>query len=136
VTPEHDVLHVPQVVADARFASHPFDAIPSQSENPAAHTKLHDPTVHVEIPFEGALHDVPHAPQFAALVARLASHPFAGFRSQSSNPGAQLVIVHAPAVHTAFAFARLHAFPHRPQFAGSEARDASHPSTMLPLQSW
>jgi hypothetical protein len=35
------------------------------------------------------LHDVPHAPQWAALVARFVSHPSAALPLQSPQPEAQ-----------------------------------------------
>lgn len=76
-----------------------------------------------------------HAPQFAAEVLRLTSHPLLAVASQSPKPA-----VHAkpqvPLVHEIVALARAgQAFPHAPQCEVLLVVLISHPSVRLVLQS-
>jgi hypothetical protein len=55
---------LPQVVADPRFASHPFDGLPSQSPYPALHWLTQAPALHAGIACGSVTHAVqlgPHA---------------------------------------------------------------------------
>jgi hypothetical protein len=62
------------------------------------------------------------------------SQPFTASPSQSANPAAHESMWHEPPTHDVLALAPLQARPQRPQFIGSVATAASHPSTMLSLQ--
>jgi hypothetical protein len=56
------------------FASHPFDATPSQSANGGTHEAIsHVPVVHVVFAF-GSTQTCPHEPQFSGVDSS-ASHP-------------------------------------------------------------
>lgn len=60
--------HPPQVdVLLFRFASHPFDAIPSQFANPVLHVGAQEPAEQTVEPF-GFWHCVPHVPQLSKFV--------------------------------------------------------------------
>ena len=81
---------------------------------PAPHVKPHDPSVHVELPFEGTGHEVTQLPQCVGSAAILISHPFDDNPSQSENPGLQ-TNPHAVPLHDAAACAgtghAVHALP-------------------------
>src|SRR5438132_1692590 len=83
-----------------RFTSQPLAAFMSQSANPWLQT----PTPHTALTHEAAAlggigQVLPQPPQFIGSVAMLTSQPVFGSMSQSENPGAQLMIAHAPLVH-------------------------------------
>jgi hypothetical protein len=57
---------------------------------PGPQVTWHAPATHATAPLAGAgPHPRPHAPQWAALVASIASQPLPASPSQSPNPGAQ-----------------------------------------------
>src|SRR5262245_22669672 len=60
-------------------------------------------------------------------VATLVSQPLPGSRSQSENPGEQLMIWQAPIWHACTLLAPVHIRLQAPQFFGSEAVDISQP---------
>jgi hypothetical protein len=125
----HAFVHEPQALPEvARFASHPFAALPSQSAKPLLHSPTpHIPAEQTPVALAGA-HDTPHAPQFAGEFAVSVSQPFTGSPSQSSKPGLH-VTAHAWAVQMLVWFCPAgHARPHAPQFCAS-ARTDSHPFT-------
>ena len=83
VAPEHALPHRPQLAVAVSDASHPLDASPSQSAYPVAQVNPHAPAAHVAVAFGASGHARPHAPQLAALVAVLVSHPLVASPSQS-----------------------------------------------------
>jgi hypothetical protein len=122
----HTTPHAPQSPSVARLASHPVDASPSQSPNPAAHAcRLHAPLKHVAVAWLN-VHAFAHAPQFVTLPFRFVSHPFAAFRSQSPNPAVHAT-PHALPVQLGVPFDELHTRPHDPQFSSSSDVRTSHP---------
>ena len=77
-------------------------------------TAAHTPFVHAP-----PRQDLPHAPQFAPSLAKVTSHPFAKFLSQSPLPVLQ-VAAQAPALQLADPLVtEPHELPHFPQFATS-----------------
>jgi hypothetical protein len=102
--------------------SQPSVATLLQSAKPVAQAITPQrPVAHVPVALGGA-HARPHAPQWASVVPRSVSQPFAAIPSQSPKPGSQRTIAHAPAVQACVATcARLQRVPHIPQFAGSWA---------------
>jgi hypothetical protein len=62
---------------------------------------------------------VPQAPQWLRSVFRLVSQPFAGFPSQSPQPGLQEATVQAPLLQPAVPLATLQTVPQAPQLFGS-----------------
>ena len=89
----HGVPQPPQLsVSVLRFTSQPLPGSPSQFSNPAAHVYWQLPSEQpVETMFGGALaaQSLPHPPQWAELVLRLASQPLPAKPSQLSNPASQ-----------------------------------------------
>lgn len=80
-------------------------------------------------------HAVPHAPQFALLVARFVSQPFVRMPSQLPQPAAQLAMPHVPLVHDATPFAGVgHTFPQAPHVFTDVFRFDSQPLAMVPSQ--
>jgi hypothetical protein len=77
---------------------------------------------------------LPQAPQFATVVFRLTSQPFAAMVSQLPQPDAQAVIAQVPVEHEVVALVYAHPLPHAPQ-SHSVLRLASQPFTGLPSQS-
>jgi hypothetical protein len=78
----HVVPHAPQfAMLVCSAVSQPFTGLLSQLPNPLAHTGEQIPATQEVVPF-GFEHEVPHAPQFTALVNRFASQPFAALPSQ------------------------------------------------------
>ncbi len=107
-TAGHGLPHAPQSVAAVISDTHcPLQFVGVAPEQLVAHA----PLLHsCPVP-----HAVPHLPQCATLVARVASHPFAALPSQLPKPVAQ-VIPHTPAVQVGVPFAPPpQAFPHLPQ---------------------
>ncbi len=80
----HAAPHAPQLVAVVvRAVSQPFAATPSQSPKPPAQAPTaHAPDAHVAAAWASA-QATPQRPQFAALVVRFTSQPFAAPASQS-----------------------------------------------------
>jgi hypothetical protein len=105
----------------------------SQLPHPVAQLGRHIPFTHCVVPC-AFVHAVPHVPQVAVAVSRLASQPFASFPSQSPQPGLHDAIWHVPAAHVAVAFARVHCTPQPPQLASVWA-STSQPSLDCVLQS-
>jgi hypothetical protein len=129
----HTVGHAPQWPASVfRLISQPFDTLPSQLPYPLLQLMPHTPVAHVAVPFV-ALHTTPQPLQFAGLVLRFASQPFARLPSQLPYPVLQL-IAHTPLVQLAVPLAELQTVPHALQFSLSFFRSASHPSVISPLQ--
>ncbi len=73
-----------------RAVSQPLAALLSQLPKPAAQApRPHMPALHTGVPLE-AIHAVPQAPQWAALVRRSTSQPLLGSLSQSAKCSAQV----------------------------------------------
>lgn len=123
----HTVPQAPQwFTSDARVTHAPL-----HSTWPPVQPLTQAPPEHIGVPPE---HTRPHTPQWLGLV-RLCSQPLFGLPSQSPQPALH-VKPQAPAVHVVVAFARAgHALPQAPQCVRLLLRSASHPSTVLPLQS-
>jgi hypothetical protein len=63
--------------------SHPSEAMPLQSKNPALHAPCpHVPALHVGVEF-AVLQGVRHPPQWFGSFVMLVSHPFDAIESQS-----------------------------------------------------
>ncbi len=110
----------------ARFASHPFDASPSQSANPAEHVSTHTPATQSDAAVFTLPHTRPHAPQLLALSAIRVSQPVASRPSQSAVPiwhGR----THARFTHAASGLTDAQERPHTPQFVASERASISQP---------
>jgi hypothetical protein len=119
----------------ARFTSHPFDAIRSQSANPVVHAPIeHTPPWQRPVPL-ATRHRASHAPQLPRLLLKSVSQPLAKSPSQSPNPTSH-VRTHPPLVHTALWCEPLvHARSHVPQWLALERRSTSHPFDASPSQS-
>jgi hypothetical protein len=121
----HDAPHV------ATFAL--LTQLPPQLWKPPLHETPQVAAVHVALPF-GTVGHAAQVPQWAGSAARFASHPLAGFLSQSAKPMLQ-VKPHVPALQVAVAFAGVgHALLHVPQVTVRSSR-ASQPFVALPSQS-
>ena len=79
-------------------------------------------------------HAMPHAPQWATVVAVPVSQPLAALPSQLPKPAAQLATAHAPAEQVGVALGRTQALAQRPQLATEVARLTSQPLAALPSQ--
>jgi hypothetical protein len=101
------------LIFDAKTASQPLTALPSQLPVPALQVGLHAPAEHVVEPF-GFTHCVVHAPQLLTFVLVLVSHPFATLPSQLPKPALH-AIEHDPSAQLAVPFVELHALPQVPQ---------------------
>jgi hypothetical protein len=77
---------------------------------------------------------LPHAPQFAALLVVLVSHPFAKMPSQFAKPGLQEAIAHWLPMQAGVPFATEHTCPHAPQLLTLVDVLVSHPFALLPSQ--
>jgi hypothetical protein len=130
---EHDVAQLPQwFTSEPSVASQPLFGFASQLPNPPLHVGTHCPEVQTVVPLSFE-HAVPHAPQLAALLCVLDSHPLLGLPSQLANPGAQ-VGTQAPPLHVVAPLAFEHATAHVPQCA-TVSSCASQPfSCALPSQ--
>jgi hypothetical protein len=115
-----------------KFASQPFTALPSQLPKPALQAGTQTPVVHAVDPF-GFVHAVPQAPQFAAVVLRLTSHPVEARPSQLPKPVLH-AMVQAPREHPAEPFVPLQAEPQAPQFDTFVSVLVSHPFPALASQ--
>jgi hypothetical protein len=80
-------------------------------------------------------HAVPQAPQFAASVAVVTSHPSAARALQSARPLVQLATVHAPATQAPVALAGAQRLPHAPQCSALARVSTSQPLEASPSQS-
>jgi hypothetical protein len=96
----HTLPHAPQLLTSVfRFASQPFDELPSQLPRPAEHDVMpHTPPVQLAVPpVEG--HTLPHVLQLLTFVFRFVSQPFDPMPSQLPNPvlheGTQFPELHA-----------------------------------------
>ena len=94
---------------------------------------LHDPLVQEATPLV-ASQAAAHAPQLSESWSMSTSQPFAGFMSQSANPGLQTML-HEPFVHEAVPFVPSQADAHELQFCGSLVRSTSQPFDALRSQS-
>jgi hypothetical protein len=113
---EHTTPQPPQFWTSALVGcSQPVLASPSQSSNPASHTSEHAPAWHTAIPLGPLKHTFEHAPQWSVDVSMLASHPFAAWLSQSSNPASHWAIPQLIWTHAPVAFAGSHASPQKAQ---------------------
>ena len=131
---EHVVAHVPQcsTLLDV-FVSQPFAGLPSQSPKPALHApRTQAPPLHDALAL-GNAQAWPQIPQFAALVPRSVSQPFAALPSQSPCPAGHIPTAHVPPLQ--IAPVAVHACPQLPQLDGFTARSTSHPFAALPSQS-
>jgi hypothetical protein len=112
----HARPHIPQWATFVRVStSHPLAGLLSQLPKPAVQlATVHVPLAQLSLAL-GRLHARPHAPQWAAVVARAVSQPLAGLLSQLPKPAVQLATVHAPFAQPSLVLGRLHARPHIPQ---------------------
>ncbi len=95
----HDVPHAPQLPVVRRSTSQPLAAERSQSPYPGSHTAPQTPPEQVTpVAPPPTEHDVAHAPQWFASVARSTSQPLVGSLSQSVQPVSQ-ARPHTPAEH-------------------------------------
>jgi hypothetical protein len=77
----HGVQLVPHV-AGALVLAH----APEHAWYPPLHAIPHVLLVQLALPFDGAAHALPHAPQFWTDVPSVVSHPFVALLSQFPNP--------------------------------------------------
>ncbi len=89
------------------------------------------PDVHADVALARA-HARPQAPQFAALVFRLASQPVLATLSQSPKPASQRCTVQAPPPQPSVAWASVQTLPQLPQFAGSTDTFAQYCAGAVP----
>ena len=119
---------VPQFCTEVPISvSQPLPGFPSQSPLPAAHAEYpHTPLLHAGMPPELG-HTVPHDPQWAGSVLRLASQPLPAAPSQSSYPASQ-ENPHTPPAQWPEAFGGVvHALPQEPQFCAEPDVEVSQP---------
>jgi hypothetical protein len=131
----HTLPQTPQFEASVfRFASQPFDELPSQFPRPAEHEVMPQvPLVQLAVPpVEGQT--FPHVLQLFTLVLRFVSQPFCGMLSQLPNPllhdGTQF-----PDVQVVVPFGFVQVAPQAPQFE-VVLSEVSHPFLGLPSQLW
>jgi hypothetical protein len=121
------IPHEPQFAASvASFTHEPLHAV-----SPAAQLEAHTPAVQTWLLAQAFA----HAPQWAALVWRLTSHPLAGCVSQSAYPVLHVPTLHCPDTQVGFAFGTAQGAPQLPQLSTLVAMSISQPSATLPLQS-
>jgi hypothetical protein len=131
----HETPHIPHAVGTESGASHPVDAIRSQSPNPALQVRRQLPSTHATVALlTPVTHEVLHAPQRARLLERSSSHPFAGSPSQSPKSGRHPSAWHVPVAQDVTAPGRSQRSPQRPQWASSRSMD-SQPFAASPSQS-
>jgi len=109
----------------ARVASQPVATFWSQSPNPVAHFRLHDPALQLGVALT-VLHAFLHEPQLPTSVATFTSQPFDGSPSQFAKEPMQLTSSHDPLVHDAWAWGSEHGVLQEPQLLKVE-RFVSHP---------
>ena len=116
---------------------HALTAVEAVREGGLKRIRAHRQTPDMQVVPVG--HMLPQRPQLTAESVRSISQPFEAERSQSANPPAQLVIVHAPAVQEKVVekvvFGAEHDRPHRPQLVNEVCEFVSHPFAVLPSQS-
>jgi len=123
----HALPHRPQLPVVPRSVSQPFMGFMSQSAKPVAQVIPQRPVAHTAVALAPDGHCPRQAPQWASLVAVLASQPFMGSSSQSAKPVAH-ARVHRPAVQVAVALGRAaHSLPHAPQCITTVEVSVSHP---------
>jgi hypothetical protein len=128
----HSVPQAPQLPGSCCvFASHPFEASPSQLLNPALHDGMQAAETHCVVPL-ALVHALPHTPQFAVVLSE-ASHPLATEPSQLPNPALH-AIEHSPAAQLGVPLVLLHTVPHAPQWFVLVLVAVSHPFAALPSQ--
>jgi hypothetical protein len=124
----HARPHPPQLPALLRVStSQPLLASPSQSAKPAVQVSAQRPEAHAGTALSPPMHIVPHAPQWATLDLRSASHPLLAFMSQLPKPSAQRPMVHWLSTHAAVPFGGSHTRPHAPQCPVLVRRSTSQP---------
>ena len=99
----HACPQAPQSAASlASAASQPSAGLALQSANPGSQVPTpHALFVQTGLACAGIGQEYPQTPQFATESERDASHPSAGFPSQSAKPVAQLPIPQVPPTHAA-----------------------------------
>jgi hypothetical protein len=113
------------------LVSQPLAALPSQLPKPALHApSTHAPPEHVDAALARA-QAIPQPPQFAVLVAVLASQPFIALPSQLAKPVLQAPSAQLPPAQVAPAFAKEQAIPQPPQFIALERVSVSQPFIAL-----
>jgi hypothetical protein len=80
-------------------------------------------------------HVLPHAPQWAASLARLTSQPSVALPLQSAKPERHAATVQRPAKQAPAALPGAHTLPHAPQWLASVRVSTSQPLAGLPSQS-
>jgi hypothetical protein len=117
----HWVPQAPQfAVLVLVFTSQPFIAMLSQFAVPAGQTTEQAPDWHRAVAPPPAVQALPQVMQLAVSVARLASQPLAGSRSQSPKPALQLATPQVAIEQLAVPLAAVHRRPQAPQFAASD----------------
>jgi hypothetical protein len=125
--PAQTVPQAPQLVLSAARSRH----VPEQLVCPVGQTVTHAPATQLWAPEQG----LPHAPQWALLVLRLASQPLAALPSQLPKPAAHAPTVHAPAAQPAVALGSEQGRSHPPQWATVVRVLVSQPLLAIPSQS-
>jgi hypothetical protein len=98
------------------------------------HAKPQAPAAQVAVLFAGGTHALPHAPQWATLVAVLTSQPLPARPSQLPKPALQLATPQRPALHAGVALAGAQAIPQPPQWATALVVLVSQPLAALASQ--
>jgi hypothetical protein len=132
----HTVPHVPQWVAlDRVSTSQPVPVTASQSAKPAAQVATAQaPMVQAATALARA-QALPHAPQWAALLASVTSQPLLATPSQSAKPARHAPPPHTPAAQRACWLPVIaQAVPHTPQFVAELAVSTSQPLPATPSQ--
>jgi hypothetical protein len=134
----HTLPQAPQCeLLVASVVSQPLPALPSQLPNPASQAPSPQaPPAQAGLPWARGGHALPHVPQWARLVDRLASQPVAASWSQSPKPELQAPSPHTPPPQVALALAgRGHAVGQLPQWSTATCRLVSQPVAASPSQS-
>lgn len=128
--------HRPQFARLVRMStSQPSAALPLQLPKPGAHeATVQAPSAHPAVAFERE-HSRPHSPQWAGVVLRSVSQPFAAFPSQSPKPAAQEWRQDPSSQFTALFGRAAQAEPQAPQWDPLVAVLVSQPFIALPSQS-
>jgi hypothetical protein len=120
---------------ERRSTSHPLPALPSQLAKPALQAATaHAPEAQAAVPL-ATTQRLPHPPQWLTSEPLLTSQPSPPVPLQSRNAPAQAAMEHAPPTQAAVALVKLHARPHEPQLATSDAMPASQPLPAAASQS-
>ncbi|MFT5359197.1 MAG: hypothetical protein ACI9KE_006440 [Polyangiales bacterium] len=129
----HVVPQPPQLLNVLSWRSQPFALLPSQLPKPLAQVpRVHEPVLQLSLALF-RLQLVPHPLQLVRVLSR-ASHPFAGFPSQSPKPGLQVLTEQVPPPQPPVPLAMLHAMPQPLQFV-VVSREVSQPLPEIPSQS-